>query len=39
MKPRKEGAKEVAVCGTLENAIMELTGRQRPPTGLRLPPP
>ena len=25
MKPRKEEAKEVAVCGTLENAIMELT--------------
>ena len=39
-KSRKERAKEVAVCGTLENAIMELTGRRRPPTGplLALPP-
>ena len=40
-KSGKERAKEVAVCGTLENAIMELTGRRRPPTGplLTLPPP
>ena len=38
-KSRKERAKEVAVCGTLENAIMELTGRRRPPTGPYWPSP